>query len=76
MDSNTVFFFYNKMKITNSDVSHMWLFVRHKAGYLMRKERAVGCIIRLPLKKKTNPHTLYLCHQVRRYPASSGFPVS
>lgn len=42
MDSNTdFFFFYNKMKITNSDVSCMWLFVRHKAGYLVNKKHCV-----------------------------------
>ena len=33
MDSNTVF--YNKMKITNSGVSCMWLFVRHTIGELV-----------------------------------------
>lgn len=51
MDSNTDFFFYNKMKITNSDVSCMWLFVRHKVGYLVNKKHCV-----MVFKKKKNTH--------------------
>lgn len=54
MDSNTDFFFYNKMKITNSDVSCMWLFVRHKVGYLVNKKHCVMVF------KKKKIHTLCL----------------
>lgn len=42
------------MKITNSDVSCMWLFVRHKVGYLVNKKHCVMVF------KKKKIHTLCL----------------